>query len=112
LRYDKQQEVAMYPRDIRVNNPTEALLVEQALAMVREMQETAEAAPDGRVLREIEQLAITRGREFMQKSLEAVANDQAEVVEKKGRRAGRVRVAARESTEGGGSDPCSRPPAP
>jgi len=25
----------MYPRDIRVNNPTEALVVEQALAMVR-----------------------------------------------------------------------------
>ena len=101
----------MYPRDVRVNNPTEALLVEQALAMVREMQETAEAAADGQVLREIEQLVLARGREFMRKSLEAVANDQADAVEKKGRRAGRVRAAARENIEGGGSDPCSRPPA-
>lgn len=96
----------MYPRDIRVNNPTEALLVEQALAMVRELHETAEAAPDGQVLRELEKLVMTRGREFMRKSLEAVANDQAEAVEKKGRRAGGVPVAARENIGGGVSDPC------
>ena len=38
----------MHPRDIRVNNPTEALVVEQALAMVREMNDTANAAADGR----------------------------------------------------------------
>jgi hypothetical protein len=42
-----EQEVAMYRRDIRVNNPTEALIVEQALAMYREMECTANAAPDG-----------------------------------------------------------------
>lgn len=96
----------MYPRDIRVNNPTEALLVEQALAMVREMDDTANAASDGRVLREVEQLAITRGREFMRKSLEAVVNDQAEAVEKKARRAGRVPAAVREHIEDDASDQC------
>jgi hypothetical protein len=96
----------MYPRDIRVDNPTEALLVEQALAMVREMHETANAAADGRVLREVEQLAITRGREFMRKSLEAVVSDQAEAVEKKGRRAEGVLAAAPENIEDGGSDRC------
>ncbi len=94
----------MYPRDIRVNNPTEALLVEQALAMVREMQGTANAAADGRVLGEVEQLAITRGREFMRKSLEAVVSDQAEAVEKKGRRAEGVPAAAPENIEDDASD--------
>ncbi len=96
----------MYPRDIRVNNPTEALLVEQALAMTREMNDTANAAADGKVLQEVEQLAITRGREFMQKSLEAVVNDQAQAVEKKARRDGRVPAADREPIEGDGSDRC------
>ena len=96
----------MYPRDIRVNNPTEALLVEQALAMAREMNDAASAAADGRVLQEIEQLAITRGRELMRKGVEAVANDQAEAVEKKGRRAGPVRAADRENTADDVSDPC------
>ena len=34
-------EVAMYPRDIRIENPEEALIVEQALAMYREMRRAA-----------------------------------------------------------------------
>lgn len=80
----------MYPRDIRVNNPTEALIVEQALAMYREMQRVANAAPDGQVLAQAEKVAVLQGRELARKSLEAVLNDQAEEVEKKGRRRGRV----------------------
>ena len=96
----------MYPRDIRVNNPTEALLVEQALAMARELNDTANAAADGKVLQEVEQLAITRGRELMRKSVEAVVNDQAEAVEKKGRRAEPARAEDRGSTEGGASGRC------
>lgn len=77
----------MYPRDVRVNNPTEALIVEQALAMAREMKQTADAAPDGQVLAQAEALAVARGREFTRQSLEAVLNDQAEDVEKKLRQA-------------------------
>ena len=96
----------MYPRDIRVNNPTEALVVEQALAMAREMHRTADAAPDGQVLGQVEQLAVTQGREFTRKSLEAVLSDQAEAVEKKARQAGRVPAAARENIAADGSDRC------
>jgi hypothetical protein len=88
----------MYPRDIRVNNPTEALIVEQALAMVREMQQTATAAPDGRVLAQVEKVAMAQGRELTRKSLEAVLNDQAEEVEKKGRRVVRAPAADRDTT--------------
>jgi len=101
----------MYQRDIRVNNPTEALIVEQALAMYREMDRAADAAPDGQVLAQVEQLAVTRGREFTRKSLEAVLNHQAEEVEKKGRAIEPARVADRDTIAGGKSDRSSRPPA-
>jgi hypothetical protein len=100
----------MYRRDIRVNNPTEALIVEQALAMYREMERTANAAPDGRVLAEVEQLAVVRGREFTRQSLEAVLNHQAEEVEKKGRAAEPADVADRDTTAGGKNARSSRRP--
>lgn len=98
----------MYPRDIRVNSPLEALVVEQALAMVREMKRVADAAPDGQVLSQAETMAVARGRDLTRKSLEAVLNDQAEEVEKKGRRPGRVRVAEDENTAGRGRGTSSR----
>jgi len=101
----------MYRRDIRVNNPVEALIVEQALAMYREMQVTANAAPDGQVLAQVEQLAVVRGREFTRKSLEAILNQQAEEVEKKGRALEPARAADRGTTEVGRNDRCSRRPA-
>jgi hypothetical protein len=90
----------MYARDIRVNSPLEALVVEQALAMVREMKRVADAAPDGKVLDHAETVAVAQGRELTRKSLEAVLNDQAAEVEKKGRRAGRARAARRANTAG------------
>jgi hypothetical protein len=101
----------MYRRDIRVNNPTEALIVEQALAMFREMERTANAAPDGQVLALVEQLAVTRGREFTRKSLEAILNQQAEEVEKKGRAAEPARVADRGTTADGKNALSSQRPA-
>lgn len=98
----------MYPRDIRVNSPLEALVVEQALAMVREMKHAADAAADGKVLDQAESIAVSQGRELTRKSLEAVLNDQAQEVEKKGRRAGRVPVAGRANTEGDSNGTSSR----
>ena len=86
----------MYPRDIRVNDPSEALIVEQAMAMYREMKQAADAAPDGTVFDVAESLAVARGREFTRKSLEVVLHDQAEAVEKKGLPAEPVRVVARD----------------
>lgn len=76
----------MYPRDIRIANPQEALIVEQALAMYREMREAAAAAPDGQVLSVAESLAISRGRELTCKSLQAVLQEEAQASEKKGSR--------------------------
>jgi len=90
----------MEPRDIRVDDPSEALFLEQALAMYREMKRAAEAAPDGKVLAQAEQAAVVHGRELVRKGLEAVLNDQAQGAEKKGRRAEPVPAAARGNTGG------------
>jgi hypothetical protein len=106
-----KQEIAVNHREIRVNDPQEALIVEQALAMYREMRCTAKAAPDGQVLSQVEQLAVVRGREFTRKSLEAILNEEAQEVEKKGRVAGPAAAADRGITADGKSDRSSRRPA-
>ena len=76
----------MQARDVRVADPKDAVLVEQFLAMVRELRTVCQTAPDGQVLGQAEHLAVTRGRELIRKTLEGVLNDQAHEVEKKGRR--------------------------
>ncbi|MGH7484898.1 MAG: hypothetical protein ACREMY_04720 [bacterium] len=83
-----------YPRDIRIENATEALIVEQALAMARDLKRVAEDAPDGQVLARAEQAAVRQGRELTRKSLEAVLNAEGEDLEKKLRRAALAHAAA------------------
>jgi hypothetical protein len=79
---------------IEVNTPLEALLVEQALAMVRELGSVADAAADGRVLAQAEVAAVRLGREFTRRALEATLQEQAAASEKKGRPAASVPAAA------------------
>lgn len=96
----------MYPRDVRVESPQEALIVEQALAMYREMRAAAAAAPDGQVLSTAESLAVARGRELTRKSLETVVQAEIESLEKKGRSSDRVLAAGPapiEASKRGGS---------
>lgn len=83
----------MNQRDIRVENPQEALFLEQALAMYREMRRTAAAAPDGQVIAATEHVAMARGRELIRQSLEDVLQDEAQAVEKKGAQSEPVRAA-------------------
>lgn len=80
----------MFSRNIRVESPEEALIVEQALAMYREMRHAAAAAADGEVLSVAESLAMARGRELTRKSLESVLGEEAVALEKKGPRPGDV----------------------
>lgn len=95
-------------RLIAVEEGVEALVVEQALAMVRELNRTCQLAPDGEVLNLAEQLAVERGRELTRQTLEAVLNAQAEEVEKKGRRAGPVPAKGRDATAAAKRRRCSR----
>jgi hypothetical protein len=72
------------PTTFIVDSPTEALIVEQALAFARQLSRTADDAADGQVLRASERCVLAQGREFLRQSLEIVLQSQAQAVEKRG----------------------------
>ena len=100
----------MSSRAIRIGDPVDALLVEQLLAMLGELREACRTAPNGHVLKQAEQIAVDRGRELTRKALESVLNEQAEEVEKKGRRHDNVLVAELDRIVAGASGRFSRRP--
>jgi hypothetical protein len=69
------------PTTIPVDSDFQRLVVEQALA--REMESTAAAALQGKVLHQCEGLLLTRGREFLLRTLQAMAQHMADEVVKK-----------------------------
>jgi len=91
----------MYPRQIEVRNAAEAAAVEQALAMVRELDRMADDAPDGHVIAQVEQAALDRGRRFTRDRLQGVLNRQAEALEKKGGAAGSAPAVGRDAIKVG-----------
>ena len=82
-------------RTFTARTELEAILVEQALAMARELEAVADAAPDGRVLAIAEEAAVRSGRELTLAALEAALLRQAEAAEKKGPPADRAPAAGR-----------------
>ena len=74
-------------RSFRTHTPLEALLVEQALLLARQLQTTADTAPDGQVLAAVEGAAVPAGRGWTRRAVEATLQAQADGAEKKGRRA-------------------------
>jgi hypothetical protein len=84
----------MSTRTFRAESPLQALLVEQALFLAKQLEATADAAPDGQVLSRVEALAVPAGRELTRRAVEAALPAQAETAEKKGRRAGPVPAGA------------------
>jgi hypothetical protein len=65
--------------------PLQALLLEQALLLAQQLQETADAAPDGQVLAKVEALAVPAARELARQAVQATLQAQAQAAEKKGR---------------------------
>src|SRR6266508_2991340 len=76
----------MTPLDFRIADPVEALVVEQALALVRQLKQTCHEAPHGHVLVQAERAALAGDREWTRRALEADLNQQACPGEKKVRR--------------------------
>ena len=76
----------MEPRTLRLTDPVEALVVEQALALVRQLRDACQNASHGHVLAQAELVALAQGRELTRQALQAVLNDAAAPAEKKGRR--------------------------
>jgi hypothetical protein len=89
----------MAAHEIRLTDPVEALVVEQALALVRQLKQTCQSAPHGQVLAQAELVALAQGRELTRQALEAVLNQQAAAAEKKGPRGGPARAAAPAKTK-------------
>jgi hypothetical protein len=88
----------MTPVTFTAETPAEALILEQAQAFARQLARTADAAPDGQVLRLAEQCVLASGRDLMRRALEIVLQTQAEAVEKKGRLTDAVAAAAAATT--------------
>lgn len=82
-------------RTFTARTELEAILVEQALLMARELEAVADAAPDGQVLALAEQAAVRSGRKLTLAALEAALLRQAEASERKGLPAGPAPVAGR-----------------
>lgn len=76
----------MARRMFHTDTPLEALLVEQALLLARQLQKTADDAPDGQVLAAVEATAVPAARELARKAVQATLQQQAPAVEKKGNR--------------------------
>ena len=83
------------PRTFRTQTPLEALVVEQALLLARQIQKAADDAPDGTVLAAVEGAAVPAGRELTRKAVEAALQAQAGAAEKRGHRPASARSAAR-----------------
>src|SRR5438552_19163988 len=75
----------MTPRTtFQADTPLQALLVEQALLLAKQLEATADAAPDGQVLARVEALAVPAARELARQAVQATLQAHAERAEKKG----------------------------
>jgi hypothetical protein len=74
----------MTPRTYQAQTPLQALLVEQALLMARQIEQAAADAPDGQVLSRLEASAVPAGRELARLAVQHAAQAQAPAAEKRG----------------------------
>lgn len=84
----------MPSRTFQAETPLQALLLEQALLLARQLERTAAEAPDGQVLANVEAAAVPAGQELTRKAVEAALQAQADNSEKKGRPADAARTVA------------------
>ena len=71
-------------RTFQADTPLQALILEHAIAMARQLERTATAASDGKVLAEVEAAALPAARELARKAVEAALQTQAQAAEKTG----------------------------
>jgi hypothetical protein len=75
----------MSRRTFHADTPLQALLLEQALLLAKQLERAAADAPDGQALARVEALAVPAARELARQAVQATLQAQAEPVEKKGR---------------------------
>lgn len=86
------------------------LMMEQALAMAKELELAGDAAPDGQVLDQLETLAVARGRDFTRGALEGALQRQVTDLEKKLRHAAAAVAANGDTTKEHRRAKSSQPP--
>ena len=91
----------MKSRTFEARTPLQALLLEQALLLARQLEQTADAAPDGHVLSKVEALAVPAARELARKAVEATLQAQALAAERKGLPSAPARADSACRTRGG-----------
>jgi hypothetical protein len=98
----------MFPKTITitVTSAAEETLVEQALAMARDLDELAGAAPTGQILDRCEEAAVEKGREFTRKTLEQTLAKRLETAQKKGRRSDAASATDSANTKDSAKDAC------
>jgi hypothetical protein len=94
----------MKTRQLKPKTPVEALVVEKALLLVRELEEAGRNGKDGEVLYDMEGVIVDQGRDLLRVALEASLNAQAETLEKKGRRVGNAPVGNSATGRGRGTE--------
>ena len=93
-------------RTFHTDTPLQALLVEQALLLARQLEQTADDAPDGQVLAAVEAAAVPPARELARRAVEAALQQQTHAAEKKGDRPAPATSAAdSHATRGTPTDP-------
>jgi hypothetical protein len=80
-------------RTFEAHTPLEALVLEPALLLARQLQKAADEAPAGHGLARAEAAAVPAARERARQAAQLALQTQATAVEKKGRRAAAVRTA-------------------
>ena len=94
----------MTQRTFRAQTPLQALVLERALLLAQQLEQTADDAPDGQVVGRVEALAVPAAQELARQAVQAALQAQAERAEKKGPPAAPVHA-------GGGCGTRARPAA-
>ncbi len=79
--------------------PLQALVLEQALLLARQLEQTAHDALDGQVLAQVEAVAVPAARELARQAVQATRQAQADAAEKKGPPAAPVPAGAASGTK-------------
>jgi hypothetical protein len=87
--------------DFHADTPLQALVLEQALLLARQLEQTAREAPDGHVLAQVEAAAVPAARELARLAVQAALQAQADAAEKKGPRAAPAPAAGACGTKAG-----------
>ena len=81
--------------------PPRRLIVERALAPAKELEATADSAPDGQVIDRCESLRLGDGREFLRRALQDTPQARVDALENKAPPGGPARAGRPAGTTGG-----------